>query len=95
MGVRRGTWRKIIRTQGRRELQNVLFAPAVGPQESKEQLRKHWICWETYCLHLFYTIPTYRFCLFRGYNPRFVFITPCLFFTEMSLISPILGGGLL
>ena len=25
---------------------------AVGPQASKEQLRKHWIYWVNYCPHL-------------------------------------------
>ena len=51
VGVRRGTWKKILRTQGREELWYWVFAPAVGPRESKEQLRKHWIYWETYCPH--------------------------------------------
>ena len=44
VGVRRGTWWKILRPQGREALRNWVFAPVVGPQESKEQLRKHWVC---------------------------------------------------
>ena len=52
VGVRRGTWRKILRTQGREALRNWVFTPAVGPQASKEKLRKHWTYWETYCPHL-------------------------------------------
>ena len=50
--VRLGTWRKILRTPSRKALRNWVFVPAVVPQASKEQLRKHWIYWETYCPHL-------------------------------------------
>ena len=52
VGVRRGTWRKILRTQVREELRKWVFSPARGPQASKEQLVKHWSYWETYCPHL-------------------------------------------
>ena len=52
VGVRRGTWRKILRTQGREELRKWVFSPTKGPQASKEQLVKHWSYWETYCPHL-------------------------------------------
>ena len=52
VGVRRGTWRKILRTQGREELCKWVFSPAKGPQTSKEQLVKHWTYWEAYCPHL-------------------------------------------
>ena len=52
VGVRRGTWRKILWTQGREELRKWVFSPAKGPQASKEQLVKHWSYWETYCPHL-------------------------------------------
>ena len=52
VGVQRGTWREILRTQGREALRNWVFAPVVGPQASKDQLSKHWTYWETYCSHL-------------------------------------------
>ena len=52
VGVRRGTWRKILRTQGREELRKWVFSPANGPQTSEEQLVKHWTYWEAYCPHL-------------------------------------------
>ena len=34
VGERRGTWRKILRTQGREALRNWVFAPAAVPQAS-------------------------------------------------------------
>ena len=30
-------------------LRNWVFAPELGPQASKDQLRKQWTYWETYC----------------------------------------------
>ena len=52
VGVRRGTWRKILRSQGREELKKWVFSPAVGPQSSKEELQQHWMYWETHCPQL-------------------------------------------
>ena len=34
VGVRRGTWRKVLRTQGREELRNWVFAPVVGHEKN-------------------------------------------------------------
>ena len=61
--VRRGTWRKILRTQGREALRNWVFAPAVDPHASKEPLRKHWNYWETHCPHLLTNLSIQLFCL--------------------------------
>ena len=56
VGVPRGTWTKILRTQAREALRNWVHAPAVGRRASKEQLRKHWTYWETYCPVLIYLL---------------------------------------
>ncbi|MEO1764958.1 MAG: hypothetical protein AAFR83_24090 [Cyanobacteria bacterium J06629_18] len=56
LGVRRGTWRKIMRTKGREELRSWVFSPAVGPQESKEELQQHWTYWEKHCPELLATL---------------------------------------
>ena len=45
-GVRRGKWREIFREKGLSALREWVFSPAIGPEESKERLEKHWIYWE-------------------------------------------------
>ena len=52
LGVRRGTWRRILRSRGREELRNWVFSPAVGPQECKEEIQAHWTYWEKHCPQL-------------------------------------------
>ena len=45
-GVRHGKWREIFRKKGLSALREWVFSPATGPQESKEELVKHWKYWE-------------------------------------------------
>ena len=51
-GLRRGTWRKVLRTQGKNESRNWVFSPIVGPQASKKQLQQHWFYCGKHCPHL-------------------------------------------
>ena len=41
IGVRRTTWRNILREQGRQKLSRWVYSAATGPQETKEYLQKH------------------------------------------------------
>ena len=56
IGVRRGTWRKILREKGRDELRKWVFEPAYGPQQTKGALQQHWSYWEKHCPHLSTTL---------------------------------------
>ena len=51
IGLRRGTWQKSLRTQGKFELRNWVFSPTVGPQASTEQIQQNWFHWEKHCPH--------------------------------------------
>ena len=55
IGVRRTTWRNILREQGREELSRWVYSAATGPQET-EYLQKHWSYWERICPQLISTL---------------------------------------
>ena len=63
IGVRRTTWRNILREQGREELFRWVYSAGTGHQETKEYLQKHWSYWERNCPQL--TNPTSRVIPFK------------------------------
>ena len=55
-GVRRGKWREHFREKGLSALREWVFSPATGPQESENNLVKHWQNWEKYSPDLLNTL---------------------------------------
>ena len=56
IGVRRTTWRNVLREQGRKELSRWVYSAATGPHETKEYLQEHCSYWERNCPQLISTL---------------------------------------